>query len=71
MLCMLIISSFCLSKRPRLGGPVVIARESPGDSMLGLLPCKSIITSLAPKSFFSPLLFLSIEDENIIGFRSS
>lgn len=59
MLCMLIISSFCLSKRPRLGGPVAIARESPGDGVLGLLPCKSIITSLAPKSFSPPSFFVN------------
>lgn len=35
---MLIISSFCLSKFPRLGSSVAIAKESPGDRALAAAP---------------------------------
>lgn len=34
----LIISSFCLSKVPRLGSSVAIAKESPGDRALAAAP---------------------------------
>ena len=46
MSCMLITSSFCLSKRPRLGGLVAIARESPGDGCQGC----SLVRASSPRS---------------------